>query len=206
MPLGDESFGCLWAPDVIFDPENEDYVLHWSSKRKNAPDGRMAIYYARTKDFAHYTKPELLYQRAESGVIDSAMYEEKGKYYLFVKADRNPSRVIELCGNHVTGPFFPVPAFDQAMEELQEGLYEAPTSVQLEDGRWCLFVDFYGARGAGQGYVPLIAPSLASGDFVLAREAFSFPYGFKHGTILPITPEEYQRMLSHDWEDVPDLR
>ena len=31
VKLGDENFGCLWAPDIIFDSENEDYVIHWSS-------------------------------------------------------------------------------------------------------------------------------------------------------------------------------
>lgn len=40
----------------------------------------------------------------------------------------------------------------------------------------------------------------------LGGEDFSFPYGFKHGTILPITPEEYERMKAHDWSNVPDNR
>ena len=75
-----------------------------------------------------------------------------------------------------------------------------------EDGQWCLFVDYYGAKGAGQGYVPFVAPSLKSGAFVRSDAAFSFPYGFKHGTILPITDEEYDRMKAHDWTDVPDNR
>ena len=30
---------------------------------------------------------------------------------------------------------------------------------------------------------------------------FSFPYGFKHGTILKISDEEYERILKHDWSD-----
>lgn len=31
IELGDTDFGCLWAPDVIYDYQNEDYVIHWSS-------------------------------------------------------------------------------------------------------------------------------------------------------------------------------
>ena len=38
----------------------------------------------------------MLYDGAGSDVIDSAMYEENGRYYLFVKSDHNPSRVILL--------------------------------------------------------------------------------------------------------------
>ena len=134
------------------------------------------------------------------------MYEEDGKYYLFVKNDRNPARVIELVSDHVTGPFTRVEAFDEAMSVVQEGLYEAPTAVRLEDGRWCLFIDYYGVKGAGQGYVPFVAPSLKSGQFVRSDASFSFPYGFKHGTVLTITDEEYDRMLARDWNDVEDLR
>jgi len=32
VELGDEDFGCLWAPDVIYDKENEDYVIQENIK------------------------------------------------------------------------------------------------------------------------------------------------------------------------------
>jgi hypothetical protein len=41
---------------------------------------------------------------------------------------------------------------------------------------------------------------------VRSDAAFSFPYGFKHGTILRISEEEYSKMKAHDWTDVPDRR
>lgn len=206
VTLGDESFGCLWAPDVIFDPEQGDYVLHWSSRHSENGFGPMAIYYSRTRDFVTYTEPALLYRKEDSGCIDSAMYEEDGKYYLFVKSDGNPNQIIELAGDHVTGPFTRVERFDEAMLPIRDKLYEAPTAVRLDDGRWSLFLDFYGAGCAGQGYVPFLAPSLASGAFTRSDEAFHFPYGFKHGTILTITEEEFDRMKARDWNDVEDLR
>ena len=206
VTLGDERFGCLWAPDIIFDPERGDYVLHWSSRHADNGFGPMAIYYSRTRDFVTYTEPALLYRKEDSGCIDSAMYEEDGKYYLFVKSEKNPSRIIELVGDHVTGPFKRVEKFDEAMLTVKEGLYEAPTAVRLDDGRWSLFIDYYGVRGAGQGYVPFLAPSMASGEFVRSDAAFHFPYGFKHGTILTITDEEFDRMKARDWNDVEDRR
>ena len=114
--------------------------------------------------------------------------------------------MIELVSDHVTGPFERVERFDASMSVIEPGKYEAPTAVRLDDGRWCLFIDYYGVRGAGQGYVPFVAPSMAGGDFVRSDADFHFPYGFKHGTILPITPEEYDRMMARDWNDVPDKR
>ena len=80
------------------------------------------------------------------------------------------------------------------MEELEAGLYEAPTAFRTADGKWCLMLDYYGCEAEGQGYVPFLADSLESGRFVRSDAAFSFPYGFKHGTVLQITDEEYERL------------
>ena len=204
LQLADERFGCVWAPDVIYDREADEYLLHWSSPFRGKP--HMGIYCARTRDFRTFSEPALLYEMQEGSIIDSAMYEEDGKYYLFIKGEENPRRIMLLEGDHVHGPFRRIHRFDEAMLQIEEGKYEAPTAVRLEDGRWCLFLDYYGVAGAGQGYVPFLANSLKSGEFVRSDADFSFPYGFKHGTILPISGKEYDRMKGHDWSDVPDGR
>ncbi len=197
--IGDDDFGCMWAPDFLYDRKKGDYLLHWSSSHRSNGYGPKGIYYSRTADFTNFTKPALLYQKEDSGVIDSAIYEEDGVYYMFVKSEGNPSKIILLRAKDAAGPYERVVAFDESMKDVESGLYEAPTAVRLEDGRWCLFLDFYGVQGAGQGYVPFVADSLKEGKFVRSDQAFHFPYGFKHGTILTITMEEYERMKSFDW-------
>lgn len=201
VKIGDENFGCLWAPDIIYDRENKDYLLHWSSSHSCNDYGRKGIYFCRTKDFHEFSKPELLYRKEDSGIIDSAIYEENGLYYMFVKSEGNPEKIILLKSEQAAGPYERVEAFDRSMEAVESGLYEAPTAVKLEDGRWCLFLDYYGVPGAGQGYVPFVADSLADGRFVRSDASFDFPYGFKHGTILTISMEEYLRIKEHDWSD-----
>ena len=205
IPMGEE-FGCVWAPDILYDDDAGDYVLHWSSSVKADDYKRKAIYYSRTRDFKHYSKPQMLYGVPGIDVIDSAMYRENGKYYLFVKKSKNPQQVIELVADSIIGPFTPIPAFDESLSILEPGKHEAPTAVQLADGRWSLFLDYYGVRGAGQGYVPFLAETLASGKFTRSDAAFSFPYNFKHGTILTITDEEYARMKERNWKDIEDKR
>lgn len=201
LELGDEDFGCLWAPDVIFDEKRGEYVIHWSSTHRENDFGNMAIFCCRTRDFRQFTKPELLYRKEDSGVIDSAIYEEDGKYYLFLKSDANPERIILLSSDDIHGPYRRVPAFDESMLAIEAGLYEGATAVRLADGRWCLFLDYYGVPGAGQGYVPFLADSLASGKFVRADREFRFPYGYKHGTVIAISEEEYHRIRNYDWSD-----
>lgn len=199
LPLGDEDFGCLWAPDVFYDPEKEDYVLHWSSSHASNGFGNMGIWFSRTRDFKSFGVPKLLYQKDDAGVIDSAIYTENGKYFLFLKSDHNPERIILLQADHAEGPYIRNEEFDRSMLAIEAGLYEGPTAVRLEDGRWCLFLDYYGVPGAGQGYVPFVADTLASGRFARSDMQFSFPYGYKHGTVIPITIEEYERIRNHDW-------
>lgn len=195
LRLGDENFGCLWAPDIIFDRENGNYIVHWSSSHASNDFGPKGIFYSRTKDFETFSKPELLYRKEDGGpVIDSAMYEENGSYYCFLKSEGDPAHVILVKSEHVTGPFSRVEEFDKCMEPLEAGLYEAPTAFVTADGRWCLLLDFYGCGAEGQGYVPFLADSLESGHFTRSDASFSFPYGFKHGTVLSITDEEYDRL------------
>lgn len=212
VPLGLEEFGCMWAPDITYDRTQDDYVLHWSSSTREDGYSRKAIYCSRTRDFQSFSRPQLLYAEKDCSVIDSAMAEEDGVYYLFVKIDQSPSRIIMLRAPSVTGPFERVTAFDESMAGYTDGLYEAPALLRLDDGRWCLFLDDYSVRGRGQGYVPFMAESLASGRFVRCgamREdgsvkgdgPFIFPYGFKHGSILPITGEQYENIFRHDWQE-----
>ena len=199
IQLGDENFGCLWAPDVFFDPQQQDYVLHWSSSHACNDYGDMGIYFSRTKDFLEFTKPRLLYQKNDAGVIDSAIYTENGKYFMFLKSDNNPERIILMQADLAEGPYTRVEAFDESMRAIEAGLYEGPTATRLENGKWCLFLDFYGTDAAGQGYVPFLADSMDSGVFIRSDAAFSFPYGYKHGTIIPITTDEYEKILNHNW-------
>jgi sucrose-6-phosphate hydrolase SacC (GH32 family) len=193
--LGDAMFGCLWAPDVIRDPQQGDYVVHWSSSHASNGYGPKAIYYSRTRDFASFTPPQLLCRKEDSGIIDSAIYEENGVFYRFLKSEVNPAAIILERGSSLTGDdYVRVEAFDREMAKLQQGVYEAPTAFRLHDGKWCLMLDFYGVEGEGQGYVPFVADTLASGRFIRSDESFRFPYGFKHGTVLAITRKEYDRL------------
>lgn len=196
VKLGDDDFGCLWAPDILYDKQEENYLVHWSSSHRRNGFGDKGIFYSRTRDFREFSKPGLLYG-CGVGVIDSAIYEENGSYYMFLKSERNPAKIVLLKSDTAAGAYTRVEEFDRSMECLEAGVYEAPTAFCTADGRWCLMLDYYGCGAEGQGYVPFLADSLESGKFIRSDEAFSFPYGFKHGTVLQITDEEYERLKSY---------
>ena len=72
ITLGDEPFGCMWAPDVLWDGKREEYILHFSASHAADDFRSKAIWASRTKDFVHFTPPAVWYRKADSDVIDSA--------------------------------------------------------------------------------------------------------------------------------------
>ena len=74
------------------------------------------------------------------------------------------------------------------------GAYEGPTSYILPDGRWCLMPDFFGCEKEKMGYVPFISETPGVAKFVRSADVVHFSYGFKHGGVIEITEEEYERL------------
>ena len=131
--FGTDDMGCVWAPDVIFDSEHGEYLVHWSSKHRCNNFGNMAIYGSRTKDFVHYSEPELIYRKPDSSIIDSAMYEENGVFYLFVKSEGNPEKIILLRSENATGPFERI----HASEGIRKARRYSTNAGQSLSGKGC---------------------------------------------------------------------
>lgn len=193
VKVANDDNGCAWAPDIIYDEKLKQYVVHYSTLHLKDPEGLMNIDYVTTTDFEHYSEPQMLTKRENVGIIDSNIVYADGYYYRFIKGQR----IYLERGRDFFGEFEPMPAFDTEMAKLLLGGYEAPTCFQLANGQWCVMLDFYGCEKEKQGYVPFVADDIATGRFIRSDARFFFPYGFKHGTVLPITLEEYNRIREH---------
>ena len=73
-------------------------------------------------------------------------------------------------------------------------VYETGTSFTLPDGRWCILFDFFGCEKEKMGYVPFISSKPGDMNVTRCPDLFSFPYGYKHGGVIEITDEEYERL------------
>ena len=193
--FGRDDFGCLWAPEVFFDEENEEYLIHWGSTVAEDNFTHMSIYCCTTKDFETFSEPKLYFTK-DNEILDSHITKVGDTYHLFYKNSSNPPMNMHATSKNLYGPFEHDKDFEEYMDKeiRNPGSYEAPTTFTLPDGRWCLMLDFFGCAKEDMGYVPFV--SSAPGDNCLRRtdEAFSFPYGFKHGGVIEITDEEYDRL------------
>lgn len=191
VPVAAEDAGCTWAPEAVYDAEAGDYLVFWASQ--NASDGfaKQRIWASRTRDFTTFGKP-FIYIDKPQHVIDTTIIREGGVYYRFSKDEAFKAITMET-GKALMGPWQEVAQFSLAK---MKG-YEGPACFLLEAAAvgkppvWCLLLDHY---SKGQGYKPFTTRDLAGGQFA-ADAAFSFPFRFRHGTVLPVTAEEYARLV-----------
>jgi hypothetical protein len=67
---------------------------------------------------------------------------------------------------------------------------EGPTVFKSNtEKKWYLFIDEYGERG----YVPFETTDLDSGRWTMST-GYELPAGPRHGTVMPVTRAEYQRL------------
>ena len=192
--LGRDDFGCLWAPEVFFDEDTQTYLLHWSATVRETAFEHMSIYACETKDFKTFTRPKLFFDRPTE-ILDSHLVKHGDTYHLFYKNSNHPSGVMHATSKSLYGPYADDGDFTAIMQAMaQPGSYEAPTTLVLPDGRWCLMLDFFGCEKEKMGYVPFVSPAASNAAFERADAQFTFPYGFKHGHAVEITPSEYEAL------------
>ncbi len=190
VKISPDDAGCTWAPEAIYDEENGDYLVYWSSANKRDDYKKFRVWAARTKDFVTFGEP-FIYIEREFPVIDTTIVRENGRYYRFTKHEGERTIFMEVS-DHLTGTWTAVPNFTLVNSEGYEGpaCFQLAPATANQPATWCLLLDNF-TKGAG--YLPFITHDLASGKFEPAP-GFQFPYRFRHGTVLPITAAEYARL------------
>lgn len=189
-----DDFGCLWAPEVFYDEINDEYLVHWGSTIEKDNFTHMSIYCSTTKDFKSFSEPKLFFTK-DNEILDSHIVKVGEMYHLFYKNSDNPPMNMHSTSNELYGKYIHDEEFEKYMATLDKPwAYEAPTTYQLPDGRWCFMADFFGCEKEKMGFVPFVSNGVGDADFKMDKEEFSFPYGFKHGGVIEITDEEYTRL------------
>jgi len=191
--------GCTWAPEAVYDEDSQDYLVFWASMNAGDNFSKQRIWACRTKDFITFSKP-FIYIEKPRHVIDTDIVRDGDKYYRFSKDEAFKAITMEVS-DKLMGPWQDVPGFSLAK---MTG-YEGPECFLLQPAAngnpptWCLLLDCY---SKGTGYHPYVTNDLASGQFAPASD-FTFPFRFRHGAILAITPEEYQSLKAAYGQSVP---
>ena len=220
VKVSPDNAGNTWAPEAYWDDTIGAYVVFWASKlyADDDPDhlggqpNRMM--YATTRDFHTFT-PAQVWQDTGVSRIDSTVIKEGDTYYRFTKDE----------GRNLTGPNACLDIFEERSTSLRAvttttttsapadqwsledtcigqqagtGAVEGPTVFKANEGDvngegYYLFVDEFG----GRKYIPLFSTELGDGADWTVPAQFSLPNPApRHGTVLPITKAEQERMFS----------
>jgi hypothetical protein len=195
-----DTAGNTWAPEAYYDEGLGQYVVFWASKLYATNDPRHTgttynrMMYATTSDFRTFSAPQVWVDKGYS-TIDSTLIKHNGTYYRFTKDERSASQ--STCGKFVLAEKSAAilnRTYSFVAECLGRGAIsqgEGPLIFKSNtEERWYLFIDEYG----GRGYVPFTTTDLNTRQWSPVS-GYAMPGKPRHGTVLPITQAEYDRLL-----------
>ncbi|MCX5259991.1 family 43 glycosylhydrolase [Streptomyces canus] len=202
VKVAPDNAGNTWAPEAYWDDSLGEYVVFWASKlyADDDPGHTGSTYnkmlYATTKDFRTFSAPKVWDDPGYS-VIDSTVVKYKDTYYRYTKDERDPTSS-SPCAKFITGEkstSLTSTKYDLVADCIGNGAMdrgEGPTVFKSNtEKKWYLFIDEYG----GRGYVPFETTDLDSGKWTPSTN-YQLPASPRHGTVLPVTQQEYDRLLA----------
>lgn len=206
--------GCAWAPEAIYNEKTGEYVIYFAESLLNngRVAGNMCIYAVTTKDFVNFSDAECYIESPGRDIIDTTMIKaDDGYYYRASKDGANDDatgsirldRSDDIFGEWETVTSLGNLGFDR---DMTNRTLEGPELFKYNEKDWVdgkltygLYTDRY---IEGTGYLPLITTDLSDADnsydsWKLVPETnYTFDTLKKrHGTILSITRDEYERIL-----------
>lgn len=171
-----------WAPQAIWDPEKESYMIYFAA-RVPGTDDRTIMYYAYSKDMMKLDTTPALLLAPKSGhdAIDSDIIYENGKYYMYYK-DETTKGIFLAEAEHASGPY-------QEIHKISEGNLgvEGPNIYKLiGKDEWLLMSDAY-----GNGYYVMQKTTDLENFTTVSRDAYSFDFTPRHGYVIPINADQY---------------
>lgn len=195
--------GDTWAPEAIYDEKTGEYLVYWSSRVKEDNYAKHRIYVCRTRDFYTFTKPEV-YSDEPNGNIDASIFKVGDSYYRLIKDDKvgnvkleRADTLLNYQDNFNRGSHFKHVKNNEL--EGYKGGYEGATMFQfINQKKWCVLVDEY--VGKNRGYIPFLSEDITEENSLkmMDDESYIMPTGAKHGTVIPVTREEYEA-LADKW-------
>ncbi|MGI5189306.1 alpha-L-arabinofuranosidase C-terminal domain-containing protein [Promicromonospora sp. CA-289599] len=218
IELAPENAGNLWAPEAYWDEAAGEFVVYWASAlypadvppaERDIRTSYQRMLYATTTDFETFSEPRPWIDEPQGdglGMIDSTVQEEDGVYYRLTKDESYMGMRQESSTDlRRTQGVSDGDGWDLIEERVGFGQPnpwggtftggEGPTLFpSLTDDRWFLLQDQPSYHG-GQGYMLFESDDLSSGEWTANLDAI-LPASPRHGTVLPITAEERERLVA----------
>ncbi|WP_369167437.1 family 43 glycosylhydrolase [Streptomyces sp. R28] len=199
VKVSPDSAGNTWAPEAFYDAQRGEYVVFWASKlydnEAHSGDTYNRMMYATTRDFYTFSEPKVWIDRGYS-VIDSTVIAHDGTYFRLSKDERNNTSSTpnsKFIFEEKSDSLLDL-SWDAVAEGIGKGAMSAAEGPLVfksnAEDKWYAFLDEFG----GRGYIPFETTDLASGTWTPST-GYDLPAKPRHGTVLPVTQAEYDRLL-----------
>ncbi|MDF3143203.1 MULTISPECIES: family 43 glycosylhydrolase [unclassified Streptomyces] len=199
VKVSPDSAGNTWAPEAFYDAQRGEYVVFWASKlydnEAHSGDTYNRMMYATTRDFYTFSEPKVWIDRGYS-VIDSTVIAHDGTYFRLSKDERNNTSSTpnsKFIFEEKSDSLLDL-SWDAVAEGIGKGAMSAAEGPLVfksnTEDKWYAFLDEFG----GRGYIPFETTDLASGTWTPST-GYDLPAKPRHGTVLPVTQAEYDRLL-----------
>ena len=192
---GNEDLLRVWAPQTIYDAKAKKYMIYWSMKNGKNPD---IIYYAyANKDFTDLeTAPKQLFFSPTNGsCIDGDIIFKDGKYHLFFKTEGEGAGIKIATSSKLTEGYVLNDKYVQQTKDPVEGA----GVFKLNNGEgYILMYDVY-TKGKYQ-----FTKTKDLKNFTVIDQEVTMNFHPRHGTVLPITTEEAER-LQGKWGNAAEV-
>ncbi|KAE8152587.1 hypothetical protein BDV25DRAFT_150894 [Aspergillus avenaceus] len=189
VTVEDTTAGMVWAPDAIWDPEEEQYLVHWASKlysetdaaHKQDPQTPNILRYAHTKDFKTFTQPQT-YLQQPTDIIDLSFLPLNETTFLRSYRDDSGGLPVEISTTGLRGEW------TFLSKPPDSGSFEGPYFFRdnLDPSKGYFLADLVGSRPGVQAWVS--SGDVAGGVFVKDTD---HELGFmRHNSVLAVTGEQ----------------
>lgn len=180
----------VWAPSAVYDADEGLYYVFWSSRQYASSDtdhtgtaGLDQIRYATTADFVTFGSPGTYLAPSDTPLIDQEFQYlgSAGSYARFLKNETVNQVYQETTTGGLFGSWTRVAGYVSSQSPL-EG--PAAFADNVTPGLYHLLLDDY------TEYVPFQTSDIETGVWT-ESSTVGFPSGLKHGSVTPLTQEEY---------------
>jgi len=187
---GQEDLKRVWAPQSVYDPSVNKYMVYWSMKHGNGPD---IIYYAYANaDFTDLEgKPKVLFTpKNGKSCIDGDIINKNGLFYMFYKTEGHGDGIkLAITDSLASGKWIEQPGYKQQTKDGVEG--SSVFKINNSD-TYILMYDIY-KKGGYQ-----FCESKDLDVFKVIDKDIIMDFDPRHGSIIPITRKEI-KTLTDKW-------
>lgn len=191
---GHEDLKRVWAPQTIYDREAGKYMVYFSMQHGGNPD---IIYYAYANDdfTAFEAEPRQLFFPANGkSCIDADIVLKDGTYYMFYKTEGHGNGIkLATTKSLTSGQWTEHEGYKQQTTDAVEG---SSVFKLIGTDNYILMYDVY-MRGTYQ-----FTESTDLENFRVIDHEISMNFHPRHGSVIPITREELDR-LTAKWGNPP---